>query len=57
MGNHPESERADEFKGQKGGGARDHEEWRQVPSTQRPWHRVCLLCLRTKGGVLLGEGQ
>ena len=56
MGNHPESERDDEFKRQKGG-ARDHEQWRQVPSTQRPWCKVCLLCLRTKGGVLLGEGQ
>lgn len=56
MEKHPECERADEFKGQKGG-AGDHEEWRQVPRTQRPWCRVCLLHLRTKGVVLLREGQ
>ena len=36
MEKHPECERADEFKGQKGG-AGDHEEWRQVPRTQKPW--------------------
>ena len=56
MEKHPECERADEFKGQKGG-AGDYEERRQVPSTQRPRYRVCILCLRTKGVVLLREGQ
>lgn len=54
MEKYPECERADEFKGQKGG-AGDHEEWRQVPRTQRPW---CSLpfTLKNKGSSPFKRG-